>query len=57
MHLASPTSPAYVTVSSDIMKKSFSATCYFNLQELASGLVRSDARRAPMGRERKVASP
>jgi hypothetical protein len=27
MHLASPTSPAHVAVSSDIMKKSFSATC------------------------------
>jgi hypothetical protein len=26
MHLASPTSPARVAVSSDIMKKSFSAT-------------------------------
>jgi hypothetical protein len=27
MHLASPTSPAHVVVFSDIMKKSFSATC------------------------------
>jgi hypothetical protein len=27
MHLASPTSPANVAHSSDIMKKSFSATC------------------------------
>jgi len=27
MHLASPTSPAHVAVFSDIMKKSFSATC------------------------------
>jgi hypothetical protein len=27
MHLASPTSPAHVGVSSEIMKKSFSATC------------------------------
>jgi hypothetical protein len=27
MHLVSPTSPAHVAVSSDIMKKSFSATC------------------------------
>jgi hypothetical protein len=27
MHLASPTSPARVAASSDIMKKSFSATC------------------------------
>jgi hypothetical protein len=27
MHLASPTSPAHVAVSSDFMKKSFSATC------------------------------
>ena len=27
MHLASPTSPAHVAVSSDIMKTSFSATC------------------------------
>jgi hypothetical protein len=28
MHLAAPTSPAHVAVSSDIMEKSFSATCY-----------------------------
>jgi hypothetical protein len=27
MHLASPTNPAHVTVSSDILKKSFSANC------------------------------
>jgi hypothetical protein len=27
MHLASPSSPAHVAVSSDIMKKSFSVTC------------------------------
>jgi hypothetical protein len=27
MHLVSPTSPAHVAASSDIMKKSFSATC------------------------------
>jgi len=27
MRLASPTSPAHVTISSDIMKRSFSATC------------------------------
>jgi hypothetical protein len=27
MHLSSPTSPAHVAVSSDIMKKSSSATC------------------------------
>jgi hypothetical protein len=27
MHLASPTSPAHVAVSADIIKKSFSATC------------------------------
>jgi hypothetical protein len=27
MHLASPTGPARVAVSSDIMKKSFSASC------------------------------
>jgi hypothetical protein len=28
MHLASPTGPAQAGVSSDIMKKSSSATCY-----------------------------
>jgi hypothetical protein len=28
MHLASPTGPAHATVSSDIMKMSFSATCW-----------------------------
>jgi len=27
MHLASPTNPTHVVASSDIMKKSFSATC------------------------------
>jgi hypothetical protein len=28
MNLASPTGPAHAEVSSDIMKKSFSATCW-----------------------------
>ncbi len=28
MHLASPTSPTHVAASSDVMRKSFSATCY-----------------------------
>jgi hypothetical protein len=28
MHLASPTSPAHLAVSSDIMKKGFSASCW-----------------------------
>jgi hypothetical protein len=34
MHLASPTSPAHVAVSSDIMKKSFSATCWARMSRL-----------------------
>jgi ribosomal protein L34 len=34
MHLALPTSPAHVAVSSDIMKKSFSATCWARMSRL-----------------------
>jgi hypothetical protein len=34
MHLASPTSPAHVAISSDIIKKSFSATCWARMSRL-----------------------